>query len=240
MPESAHCIYWLLAESSPALPGEAGAFLSAEEEKIFSALRFERRRADWLLGRQAAKTLAHALPAYRGYALNQIEIINDPQGAPYIRLQENILAPDGLSISHSHGRAFCALTQVPALRLGVDLEKIEPRPAAFVEDYFTAAERQWMAASPAEAAPLLATLIWSFKEAMLKALGLGLRRDTRGVEVLTLGGEGREGWQEAVVRETENPNRPWFACWQQRGGFVLTVTAFTEGGGEFAVALVET
>ena len=48
---------------------------------------------------------------------------------------------------------------------------------------------------------MVVTLIWSAKESMLKALGVGLRRDTRTVEVQGLdgilpGGEAHGEWQK--------------------------------------------
>ncbi len=239
MPRPNNCIYWLLAERTPTLPGGAGDFLSAGEQEKLSGLRFAKRRADWLLGRWAAKSLARSLPEYQNYALYEIEIINDSQGAPQIRLPGRQPSPDCLSISHSNGRAFCALTQVPALRVGADLETVEPRAGAFVEDYFTPNEQRLVASFPSEAAPLMATLIWSMKESMLKALGVGLRQDTRCVEVLEVAGYGSEGWQEAVVHEPGNQNRPWAARWQQRSGFVMTIAAFTERAGAFSISLAE-
>ncbi len=239
MPESNHCIYWLLAERTPASPGEVGVFLSAGEQRKLSTMRFPKRRDDWLLGRWAAKSLILSLPAYEGFSLAEIEIVNTAEGAPQICLPGGKISPHCLSISHSSGLAFCALTQVPGLRVGVDLETVEPRSNAFMEDYFTPGERRLAASFPAEEAPLIITLIWSMKESMLKALGMGLRQDTRREEVLTVNGYGSEGWQEAVVHEPENQSRSWVAWWQQRSGFVMTVAGFTERAGPFSISLVE-
>lgn len=239
MPQTPGCIYWLLAERPPASPGEAGDFLSAGEQRRLSTMRFTKRRDDWLLGRWAAKSLILSLPGYEGFSPAEIEIVNTAEGAPQICLPGGKISPDCLSISHSSGLAFCALTQVPALRVGADLEAVEPRSNAFVEDYFTPGEQRLAASFPPEAAPLITTLIWSMKESMLKALGMGLRQDTRRVEVLTVSGYGSEGWQEAVVHEPENQGRSWAAWWQQRSGFVMTVAGFMERAGMFSVSLVE-
>ena len=69
------------------------------------------------------------------------------------------------------------------LSVGCDLELVEPRSALFVRDYFTAAERERVAAAPAREHDELANLIWCAKESALKVLRTGLRRDTRSVEV---------------------------------------------------------
>lgn len=228
-------IYWLLAERSPALPGEAGDFLSPGEQQKLSGMRFPKRRDDWLLGRWAAKSLVRGLPEYRDLSPAEIEVVNTPEGAPQVLLPGGETLPGCLSLSHSSGRALCALTRSPSLRLGVDLERVEPRPKVFVEDYFTRREVQLVDAFPLAERDAAVTLIWSMKEAMLKALGIGLRRDTRQVEVQAPGGDDSGGWQQALVREAGDENRPWTAWWQRRGDFILTVAAFSETSRQLVV-----
>ena len=70
---------------------------------------------------------------------------------------------------------------VPAL--GVDIERIAPRAPEFAADYFTARELAQVAASPPHERDATITLIWSAKEAALKALRLGLTVDTRQVSI---------------------------------------------------------
>ncbi len=176
-------IYWTLAERSQAPLETCETFLSEAEQQKLSALRFPKRRTEWLLGRWAAKFLAHSLPAYQSYFLDEIEICNSPEGVPRIRLPEEAPSRACLTISHSGDLAFCALAAGDGLAIGADLEKVEPRPASFVEDYFTLQELEQVKACPAELRDLAATLVWSVKESMLKALQVGLRWDTRQVEV---------------------------------------------------------
>jgi phosphopantetheinyl transferase len=65
--------------------------------------------------------------------------------------------------------------------VGCDLEKLEPRSSAFVHDFFDDAEvAAWEKAPDRD---LFANAVWSAKEAVLKALGLGLSVDTRHVHV---------------------------------------------------------
>lgn len=225
-------IHWLDIEFPPALPSRAGAFLSLAEQQRFASFRFPKRRDEWLLGRYAAKLLVRGLPEFSSLPYSGIEIQNDAQGAPFLRLTNDGTLPGCLSISHSSGRAFCALTLHPSLRLGADLELLEPRPESFRRDYFTPGEQALAAAQP-EAS----TLIWSLKEAMLKALGVGLRVDTRKVEVQDFAGGADGDWQAARVGEPGTKNRPWHAWWQRRGDFVLSVAAFATG--DWDAALVE-
>jgi len=237
-------IYWMLVDSDQA-PLEIQRILSPSEHKRFSTFRFPKRQEEWLLGRWAAKSLAHSLPAYQDYPLDQIEIHNTPEGAPHIQLPGETSPADCLTFSHRENLALCALASGPDLRVGADLEKIEPRTETFILDYFTPAECQLVNAFPAEIRAVAVTLIWSAKEAMLKALGVGLRWDTRMVEVLGLDGPlhasgSHSEWQSLQVGETLAHNRAWTAWWQRREQFILTLAAFsaTQAGMQ-SVHLVE-
>jgi 4'-phosphopantetheinyl transferase len=204
--------------------------LCAAEERRLSTLKIEKRRRDWLLGRWTAKHLVQgylAETANRAVALNEIRIENAEDGSPYCVLQgtgsggEGLLGassggeelpvasgerlPVSLSISHSHGYAFCALCQetemLPAQELrqghagvggaaaqvrsgvrwslGCDIEWIEHREQSFVSDFFTAQEIRDVMGTPVEQRDCRVTAIWSAKEAVLKSLRTGLRLDTR-------------------------------------------------------------
>jgi 4'-phosphopantetheinyl transferase len=236
-------IYWMLVDT-PQTPPEPREFLSPAELGKFSAFRFPKRRDEWLLGRWTAKLLAHSLPTFQRTSLDQIEIGNTPQGAPFIQLQDGSLPPVCLTISHSGHLAVCALTVDQGLHVGADLEKIEPRSEAFIRDYFTPAECRLVETVPIETRAEVVTLIWSAIESMLKALGVGLRWDTRSVEVRELGGilHGREqdGWQEIQVGEQKPAERTWSSWWQRRDTFILTLAGFAATQAEIQpVQLVE-
>jgi 4'-phosphopantetheinyl transferase len=223
-------IYWKLVDSHQA-PLETQGFLSQSELGKFSTFRFPKRRNEWLLGRWAAKSLVQSVPAYQQYSLDQIEICNTPEGAPYIQLPGNNTRADCLSISHSDRYALCALASGPDLRVGADLEKIEPRGETFIQDYFTPSERRLVDTYPAETRVIVVTLIWSAKESMLKALGVGLRWDTRKVEIREIGelipGDANHGeWQKIQVSDLKQGNRQWAAWWQCREQFVVTLAGF--------------
>jgi 4'-phosphopantetheinyl transferase len=239
MPGSPSYIYWLLTERTAASLSEAGAFLSLGEQQKLSKMRFSKRRDEWLLGRWTAKSLICSLPDYQGFSEAEIEIVNTPEGAPLIRLPDGQISPDCLSISHSGQLAFCTLTQAPMLKIGADLEKVEPRSEDLVKDFFTPAEQRLADSFPGEEWHTAITLIWSMKEAMLKALGVGLHWDTRLVEVRAIEDEVPGGWRAATVGEPGTKNRPWAAWWQRRGDFVMTIAGFAEHAGPSSVSLVE-
>lgn len=180
-------IHWVFQ----AADGGGEATLSAAERARLAGLRVEKRRADFLLGRLAAKAVVAAalrevlpgtwLPA-------AIEIPAEPGGAPYARLAPEAAPVAGLSpgerlpvqvsISHAEGYALCAAAEAGGPGIGIDLGRIEPRSAALQATFFTGAERRWVDEAPAGDTDLRSNLVWCAKEAVLKAVGLGLVVDT--------------------------------------------------------------
>lgn len=214
-------VFWL-ERSGADVPAEDD-WLSAPEIARLHGMRFAKRRGDWRLGRWTAKravSLYLNLPA-DPISLAGIRITAAPGGAPEVFLW-NEAAPVSISISHREGQAVCAVAG-PELKLGCDLEIIEPRCAAFAVDYFTAAEQQLLAkASPADRLRLLA-LLWSAKESVLKALRVGLRLDTRCVAVepfleLDSGGD----WRPL---RTNHDGLIFHGWWRQTGNLVRTMVA---------------
>jgi 4'-phosphopantetheinyl transferase len=211
---------YLLAEAAE-VPAD-DTWLAPSEEAFQRSLHIPHRRADWRLGRWAAK---RALAAWLGHAIepDRIAIHPAPDGAPEILLDGDP-APVALSFSHRAGRALCLLAPEGTI-LGCDLELIEPRSEAFIDDYLTAAESARVTAALEPDRPLLANLYWSAKESALKALRTGLRLDTRSVEV-DLGPGPHEGaeWQEfrASLVETGEVFQGW---WSRQGDFLLTMCA---------------
>jgi len=144
------------------------------------------------------------------WPLHAIEIPSEPSGRPYARLapQAGPLAgfgpgerlPVSVSISHFEGNALCAAALAwPGQRtLGIDLGPVEPRSEGFVRLFFTEDEQQFVKDAPAPERGLRANLVWCAKEAVLKALGLGLTVDT--VELCCLPADGSADPAEWPVR----------------------------------------
>jgi len=130
------------------------------EAERHAAFRLEKRRGEWLAGRLAAKAL---LAEAAGTSdLSVFEIGTDRLGRPDC-------ARTLLTISHSGGWALAGM-KTGSDFLGADIERIEERHPAWYGDYFHPSELP--APDPSEAARL-----WTIKEALLKALGLGLTAD---------------------------------------------------------------
>lgn len=204
--------------------------LSEQEWGIFAQLKSEKRAHDWLMGRWTAKTLIRQLT---GASLNAIRIFNHANGAPY--------CPDfprfSLSISHAGDHAFCAVVDDGERRIGADIEHIEPRIDGFVADYFTPDEQ--ISVRQADDPNRLITLIWSAKEAVLKALQLGLTMDVRLINCAILPTSPAGDWQPITITyaQPDALTTNWYdgvpktsqgranGWWRQEGDYVLTLVA---------------
>ena len=217
-------IHWL-TQPATSLPEDAETLLSAAEAATHAALKVPKRRSDWLLGRITAKQL---LAGYLGNggsapALGEIVIAADDDGAPFATVRGTRL-PVSLSISHSHATAFCALVAAAGMTVGADIEYIEGRDASFLRDYFTDDEQ---AAAQAWPEPHTATtLLWSAKEAVLKALREGLRVDTRQVQIGLPQAMGNDWTPYAIALAPALAERfpgQWTGWARRQDAFVLTL-----------------
>lgn len=210
-----------LAAARDLPPGEA--WLQSCERAALARLRAPRRRRDFRLGRFAARqALALVEECDPVDAVRRFEVRRAPGGAPLAFRDGSPLAVS-LSISHSDGRAAAGV-QKGRSRLGCDLERIDARSPAFVADYFTAREQELVAeGGDALERVLRATLVWSAKEAVMKALGEGLRLPPLAVEVWpSLAAASPAGWRPLTV------SRPRLAAdlpgwWRAVDGFLITV-----------------
>ena len=230
----------------------AGLLATAESARL-AKLTIPKRRRDWLLGRWTAK---HLLQAYLGQItqtqlpLDALAIGNDPDGAPYVTTLRSRL-PISLSISHSGGYSFCAVAPLfsqcalagaptEKIEIGADIERIEHRGREFVADFFTPDELSQVDHAPEAFRDTLVTIIWSAKEAMLKALRLGLTVDTRCIDV--------EAIPLDTPREVLSPSTGWaelrlglapsvdyamagepVGWWRIMDGYVLTLAVLKHG-----------
>jgi 4'-phosphopantetheinyl transferase len=192
-------MHWL-AVSELSIPA-GDAWLSDAERGRQATMRFTKRRTEYRLRRYAGKRAVSALLSRDlGLAdLAGVELLNRPGGAPYVRLDGRDADFD-VSLTDRAGWAIALAGPAGSMAgtLGVDLEIVEERSRGFVSDYFTAAEQEWIrgAGEPgSEAYAVAANLIWSAKEAALKVLQVGLRADTRTVEVhLSRCTRAADGW----------------------------------------------
>lgn len=151
-------------------PDFAHGFLSDQEWPIFLGFRVHKRRLEWLAGRIASKkAFLSGVPSDLDPAsYRRLCVLNDAMRAPYFQDHPQRC----LSLSHSHDYAIAVVAN---FRIGIDLEKVEPRHAALVK-YFCCAEEQDLIHQMNRSHLLRnikVTELWTRKEALAKFLRIG-------------------------------------------------------------------
>jgi 4'-phosphopantetheinyl transferase len=203
------------------VPSDDG-WLGPREREVLAGLRVDKRRGDWRLGRHAAKT---AVATWLGVPPSRVEVIAAPDGAPEAWLDRR-RAPVSVSLSHRAGRALVVVAEA-GTALGCDLEVIEPRSPAFLNDWLAPAERALVARTAGSRRDLVANLAWTAKEAAAKARREGMRLDVRDAVATPDGiGSPNLGWRRLAVRWANDGARVdgW---WRAEPGWVMAVM----GGG---------
>ena len=117
---------------------------------------------------QARESLAHTL----GFAPETLPITRDAQGRPHF------IAPlHHLETGWSHSGEALLLALGEDIELGVDIERLRPRPRAMdlAERFYHPEETAWLRGFDDDDARLLAFVrLWCIKEAVLKAHGQGI------------------------------------------------------------------
>ncbi len=151
-----------------------------------------RKREEFFLGRLAGKRAA-TLYVLRLFGLeiemSAFDIRSGVRGVPYISLQCDSLAENFsrplITISHAQGIA-ASLVASPALYhgIGIDVESIRSFSESTSSAFMTQREYKYYTSMRPSDRPRVATLMWTLKEAYLKALQVGLRIHPGQIDVL--------------------------------------------------------
>jgi 4'-phosphopantetheinyl transferase len=208
-----------LTRSLADVPADDG-WLGPVEAQVLAGLRVEKRRADWRLGRFAAKA---AVATWLGVPSARVEIVAAPDGAPEAWI-DGRRAPVSLSLSHRAGRALAAVGEAD-MALGCDLELIEPRSPAFLTDWLAPPEQAIVARAGADRADLTANLLWTAKEAAAKVLREGLRLDVRQAVATPDGLDSTSaGWRGLLITWADDGARVT-GWWRAEPRWVMAVAA---------------
>ena len=201
-------------------------YLHPEEDKRLVGLKNPKKAWEWLGGRVAAKmALRCFVNEERGHdtLLNEIVLRNDKSGKPVCNCQ-------GVHISISHRESMAVAAIADQTRwdgIGIDLEVIEPKEPAMWEQFFTLGEQELALKMARERGVEESTYfshLWAIKEAVLKALGLGLRVDSRQVEIVDLSPEGKAEvvLHNVVPDEGSDKNTASISAWvEEKAGYVI-------------------
>jgi len=141
----------------------ARALLSGPEQERAARFHFPRDRDRWICGRA---WIRRELATFLRQRPESVQIGAEPGGRLYL--------PDfpRCCFNLSHTGDWIALVICQEGRIGVDLETVHPTfPALEIaREFFLPAEHDWIAAGPIERFFHL----WTAKEALMKATGLGM------------------------------------------------------------------
>jgi len=102
---------------------------------------------------------------------DESELSTGPYGKPF--------SPGGPAFSLSHSGDWCALVTGED-DIGMDIEKTDEKNISVASAVFSSGERDWMEEEPVERFYTL----WTLKESLMKAVGLGFRLPPDSFEVL--------------------------------------------------------
>jgi phosphopantetheinyl transferase len=217
-------IRWLLmADRSPqTLDG----YLHPAEVEEGRRYRHPGRHHQFKLGRATAKNLLGergpemGLPALgpRGIWIHRTDA-----GWPQVRDGAGNPLPVSLTIAHTGSTALCAMCPEGEGRLGADMEPVAHRPQAFLEDFYTEAERAQLHNSPPSTKDRLATLFWVIKEAVLKARRTGLTENAKVVDVLAVDSSSEPDWRRAQVEMADGSQPEVYTRWEDEGQLAVAI-----------------
>lgn len=203
---------WVPTADFKAIAQRAHEFLHPEELDLFQGLKIERRQASYLLGRYAAKS-ALGKCAGLGFEASRTLVATGIFSQPVVHCRAP--SPMGVSISHSD-RLVCGLAYPEEHPMAVDVEEVDEARTRVMLTQIGREEGE-LARAVCPSADIAATVLWTAKEALSKALRCGMTcpyelLEVRGLEVRD-GGHG--GW-------FRNFGQYRFQSWR-RGSAVITI-----------------
>jgi 4'-phosphopantetheinyl transferase len=119
-------------------------------------------------GSAAERAAAAWIAGLRGVGAAEVLIVRDARGRPRLA--------GGDDVSWSHSGDGLLLAHGVSMRVGVDLERVRPRPnaLALARRFFAPEEADWLATGPPARIETDFLRLWCAKEALLKAHGAGL------------------------------------------------------------------
>ena len=182
--------------------GNALAWLDQAERARWRRYRYERPRREFGLCRAALRA---TLCARLGCANEDLAFETADHGKPFA-VVGGTRSPVSFNVSHSGNHGLIALAA--AGRIGVDVEERATRhnPDGPIATVFAPTERTELAAARGTSKIDLFLTLWTMKEALIKALGVGFSMDISTFEIPPAL---RRGSREATFRFPHDPGVRW-------------------------------
>ena len=156
-------------------------FLSVREMDSYLKTAIEKKQKSFVAGRIAGKLAC--LKSIKNLNLMDLEIVNDLEGEfkgrPQLFYKQNVLG----NVSITHSQDLAGATFDTEENIGIDLEYVCKRDFAFYKFNFTPKEKDIIGKLNSIDFDTVVTLFWTAKEAMSKAIGIGLQVDARNFEI---------------------------------------------------------
>lgn len=177
-------------------------WLDAGERARLQRFRHPRRLREFILCRAALRAL---LCDRLECGNSGLAFATSRHGKPYA-LVDGSPNPVSFNVSHSETHGLIALA--PAGRIGVDVEQRSTRhdPDGALRTMFAPAEQAELARATGRGKLDLFFTLWTMKEALVKALGVGLARDTSTFEIPS---PMYRGMRSTVFRFPDAPSVGW-------------------------------
>ncbi|MFK0572859.1 4'-phosphopantetheinyl transferase family protein [Endozoicomonas sp.] len=148
-------------------PDESIKLLSPEELTQLAKITLPKSKARFLAGRSFIK---HTLAQYLEIPAGDVRIETATYGKPYQQHQPNLF----FNLSHTGNWFALAISRHG--EIGIDIETHKPRKnlSSMAQQVFTKAEQRWFKALTGKEQEAMFYSLWSLKEAILKAEGIGL------------------------------------------------------------------
>jgi len=161
-----------------ALPAGRLACLSVQERERAARFAFEHDRERYLRAHAALHALLAAAGAPAGPS-GTVALDTGPWGKPSVRDAR------GLHFNLSHSAALAVVALSDGAEIGVDVEIVRPIPDApqLAQAHFSDGEQAALRDLPADHRDLAFLRCWTRKEAVVKALGIGIGLDLRALDV---------------------------------------------------------
>jgi 4'-phosphopantetheinyl transferase len=166
-PGVAWCWRIVVDPGDTALEGRLGGLLDAGERQSAGRFLHHADRALYIAAHAGVRLL---LGTMLGRAPATLRLRRKPAGKPHLA------DADGLEFSLSHSGSVVLIAIAGDISIGVDVERLRPLPdlAALAARVLHPAEQRELAALSAAEMPAAFLRCWTRKEAVAKALGLGL------------------------------------------------------------------
>jgi 4'-phosphopantetheinyl transferase len=155
------------------------SLLSPDEKERAGRFYFERDRSRYILGRGILRTL---LAAHLNLEPAQIRFSYGPCGKPALKSTRGENAPQ-FNISHSGNLLMVAFCQEH--RVGIDVEQVRlvADELRLAEEFFSPGESKWISSLNGARRRAAFFKLWTCKEALVKASGIGLAEIKEQMEI---------------------------------------------------------